>query len=144
MCSVSCAIRLRLTISYHLPQWEFQPFGLGYTIRKVHPKGSSRPDLYCTMLEGLSNRSTVAVSPYPAAWRVQIVDDETHKGFEYIRLVWSTTEMVWDLAWWGNSSDGNKVQLFGGNSSQLCQNWKLIPVDEVASPGTSTRTGALG
>lgn len=52
---------------------------------QVHPKGSSKPDLYCTMLEGLSNRSTVAVSPYPAAWRVQIVDDETYKGFEYIR-----------------------------------------------------------
>jgi len=37
------------------------------------------------MLEGLGNRSVVAVSPYPVAWRIQVVDDEQYKGFEYIR-----------------------------------------------------------
>ncbi|KAF9648154.1 hypothetical protein BDM02DRAFT_3261202 [Thelephora ganbajun] len=128
---------------YRAEKWDFQPFRPGYTIRKVYPKGSSKPDLYCAMLEGLGNRSSVAVSPYPAAWKIQIVDEEKCRGFEYIRVVWSTTEMVWDLAWWGNSSDGNKVQVFAGNSTQPCQNWKLIPIDDKANTirwtGTATR-----
>ena len=29
----------------------------------------------------------VGVSPYPVAWRVEVVDDEKHRGFEYIRSV---------------------------------------------------------
>ena len=28
---------------------------------------------------------TLIVTPYPAAWRIDVVDDDKHRGFEYIR-----------------------------------------------------------
>ena len=28
----------------------------------------------------------IIVAPYPVAWRVELVDDDRHRGFEYIRL----------------------------------------------------------
>ena len=31
------------------------------------------------------NYSTISVAPYPVAWRVEIVDDIKHRGFEYVR-----------------------------------------------------------
>ena len=31
------------------------------------------------------NGNILYVSAYPAAWRVQVVDDEKYRGFEYVR-----------------------------------------------------------
>ena len=39
-------------------------------------------------------RSAVSVSPYPVAWRLEIVDDVKHHGFEYVRLGLDVTQHV--------------------------------------------------
>ena len=33
----------------------------------------------------LGNGSPLSVSAYPTAWRVKVVDDAIHRGFEYFR-----------------------------------------------------------
>jgi len=38
-------------------------------------------------MEGINNNTPIFVAPYPAAWRVEVVKDDKHRGFEYIRLV---------------------------------------------------------
>ena len=35
---------------------------------------------------GLENRSPLSVSAYPVAWRIEVVNDAVHRGFEYVRL----------------------------------------------------------
>ena len=34
---------------------------------------------------GLENGSPLSVSGYPVAWRVEVVNDDIHRGFEYVR-----------------------------------------------------------
>ena len=36
-------------------------------------------------MAGLGNGSPISVTGYPAAWRVEVVDDDLHLGFEYVR-----------------------------------------------------------
>jgi len=38
-------------------------------------------------MEGLDQSAPIFVAPYPIAWRVEVVEDDKHRGFEYIRLV---------------------------------------------------------
>ena len=83
-------------------QWEIQELGAGCTVQRVslsiyfdHPLTASeqpqtqvepgKPEQFCTALEGIENHKTLRVSAYPAAWRVKIVDDDNHRGFEYVR-----------------------------------------------------------
>ena len=34
---------------------------------------------------GLTDGCTLSVSAYPVAWRMEVVDDDVHRGFEYVR-----------------------------------------------------------
>ncbi|KAF9648162.1 hypothetical protein BDM02DRAFT_3115768, partial [Thelephora ganbajun] len=43
------------------------------------------PEQFCTLLDQIKGGSPLSVAIYPVAWRVEIVDDEKHRGFEYIR-----------------------------------------------------------
>jgi len=36
-------------------------------------------------LKGTSTGTTLRVTPYPVAWNIKIVDDDDHRGFEYVR-----------------------------------------------------------
>jgi len=38
-------------------------------------------------MDGTNNGNPVYVAAYPIAWRVEVVDEGKHRGFEYIRLV---------------------------------------------------------
>ncbi|KAF9648166.1 hypothetical protein BDM02DRAFT_3129246 [Thelephora ganbajun] len=107
--------------------WDFQPLGPGYSIRKVEPKDSSKPDRYCTVLEGLGEGSAIAVSPYPTAWRIETVRNGT------IRIFWSTTKMVWDPAPWREGENERKVQLFPSRNTGTGQDWWLTPARENAT-----------
>lgn len=69
-------------------------------------------------MEGFNDGTPIHVSVYPAAWRIEVVDNEPHRGFEYVRLsrtrrystylivlltqsgsiCWGTTKRAWDLA----------------------------------------------
>ena len=37
-------------------------------------------------MTGLTNGHNLYVSAYSAAWRIEVVDDDIHRGFEYVRL----------------------------------------------------------
>jgi len=43
-----------------------------------------KPDQFCTLMD-VTTHSALSVAPYPVAWRVEIVDDIKHRGFEYVR-----------------------------------------------------------
>ena len=45
-----------------------------------------RPEQFCAAMVGLSGNCPLCVSAYPGAWKIEVVDDEIHRGFEYIRL----------------------------------------------------------
>ena len=36
-------------------------------------------------MEGLSNGTPLFVAAYPVAWRIEVVNDDRHRGFEYAR-----------------------------------------------------------
>ena len=36
-------------------------------------------------MEGLGDGSLLRVAAYPVAWRIEVVNDDDHRGFEYIR-----------------------------------------------------------
>jgi len=65
-------------------------------------------------MAGLANGSPLSVSAYPTAWRVEVVDDDVHRGFEYVRsehnvirrtdsltlhvrFYWGTTKITWNI-----------------------------------------------
>ena len=44
------------------------------------------------MSMGNLDDAPVSVAPYPVAWRVEVVDDDNHRGFEYVRLGLGVTQ----------------------------------------------------
>ena len=43
------------------------------------------PEQFCTPMNGISDGAKLRVAAYPAAWRAEIVNDDNHRGFEYVR-----------------------------------------------------------
>jgi hypothetical protein len=37
-------------------------------------------------MKGITNGTQLLVSAYPVAWRIEVVNDDLHRGFELIRL----------------------------------------------------------
>ena len=79
-------------------------------------------------MNGISPGTALRVAAYPVAWRVETVDDEDHRGFEYVRsgsvfpndyqsgsltlhfsFYWATGNIVWDLII-GDKSNGVPVR----------------------------------
>ena len=56
------------------------------------------PEQFCTALEGIQDRTTLRVSAYPAAWRVEIVDNANHRGFGYVRSGYTLHDVLEFLA----------------------------------------------
>jgi hypothetical protein len=71
----------------------------------------------------MEDRCPVSVTTYPTAWRVEVINDDPHRGFEYvhfpldiprslpalrIRIYWGTTWRALDIEW-GSREDGAKV-----------------------------------
>ncbi|KAF9649757.1 hypothetical protein BDM02DRAFT_3260142 [Thelephora ganbajun] len=108
-------------------KWEIKPLGAGYSVQRVEP---GKPEQFCVPLHGLGDGAhpSLGVTPYPMAWRLAIVEDEEHRGFEYIRLYWETTNRVWDLKD-RSDKDGTRVQICeGAPPDHTWRIWKLIPV----------------
>ena len=38
-------------------------------------------------MQGLGINTTLYVTPYPSAWRIQLADNDIYRGFEYVRWV---------------------------------------------------------
>jgi len=36
-------------------------------------------------MEGINDGTPIHVSAYPAAWRIEVVTEGVHRGFEYVR-----------------------------------------------------------
>jgi len=107
--------------------WEIKPLGAGYMIRRVEPE---KPEQFCAPMVGLQDGCAISVSAYPAAWRVEIVNDDIHRGFEYVRLYWGTTTMIWDISGEKKASDTPKVQLWKESKNPNgWWIWKLIPAE---------------
>jgi len=89
------------------------------------------------------------------AWRLAIADDEQHRGFEYVRFFWETTNFVWDLCR-GSNKDGTEVILFADEPPTEAPDglptefatwrvWKLIPMKvEGASTPSQLLSEILG
>ena len=96
-------VRPSLSSSVRVPdaqKWEIKPLGIGYTIQRVNlttqPDPFSyverceqvepgKPEQFFAPREGLDNGAPLIVTGYPVAWRVEVVDDEIHRGYEYVR-----------------------------------------------------------
>ncbi|KAF9648155.1 hypothetical protein BDM02DRAFT_2340785 [Thelephora ganbajun] len=76
--------------------WEIKPLGGGYTVQRVE---HGKPEQFCAPMAGLENKCAISVAAYPVAWRVEIVNDGLHRGFEYVRIYWGTTKRLWDVPW---------------------------------------------
>jgi len=109
--------------------WEFQVSGSGYKIKKVDP---GKPDQFCNALGGLffGFGSAVSATAFPAAWRVEIVNDIQYQGFGYVRIYWGSTNKALDLNWWGSSKDGTTVRLWEHIACDPWRIWKLIPIQD--------------
>ena len=44
-----------------------------------------KPEQFCAPIVGLENGSLLSVAAFPVAWRVEVVNDDIHRGFEYVR-----------------------------------------------------------
>ena len=42
----------------------------------------------------LGNDCPLAVATYPVAWRVEVVNDDVHRGYEYIRSEHNVTRPI--------------------------------------------------
>jgi len=60
------------------------------------------------------------------AWRVEIVDNDEHRGFEYVRFYWGTRKIAWDLAA-ACRDNGAPVQTYPEALNHTWQMWRLVP-----------------
>jgi len=47
-------------------------------------------------MAGVDNGRPLSVSAYPVAWRIEIVNDNIHRGFEYVRSEHEVTSPLLD------------------------------------------------
>jgi hypothetical protein len=100
-------------------KWEIKPLGAGYTIQNM------QTGTYISV-NALGDGVLVFAGHFPAAWQLVTVkvDDE---NAEMIEVHWPHTEYMFDLASFGSSAPGTKVQLKKNKLSPTehrCRLWK--------------------
>ncbi|KAI0738176.1 ricin B lectin domain-containing protein [Daedaleopsis nitida] len=111
-------------------QWEFIPTGHGYIIRCVR-RSKEGHALYLTTAGGLRDGEEIVASTFPVTWNVEQTEDG-------IRISWPNSEYVFDLADWGNSAPGTKIQLATRKSSEACQHWHYTRCAPASDPEPQT------
>jgi len=104
--------------------WKIERLGGGYAVWRFGPGG---PSQFCNPMQGLNIETSLFVTAYPAAWRIERADDGVFRGFEYVRFHWGPTEKTWDL-WAGRKENGAPVKFYN-LASHAWQVWRLIPVE---------------
>jgi len=106
--------------------WEIQLLGAGYSVKRVEP---GKPDQFCMVMDKVE-LAALSVAAYPVAWRVEIVDNVKHRGFEYVRFCWGITDWSWAVSY-GSKENGAPVVTWthADRESQTGLMWKLIPVE---------------
>ncbi|KAG2051019.1 hypothetical protein BDR06DRAFT_1010768 [Suillus hirtellus] len=115
-----------------IQKWDIAPSGAGYTIRNMQT-GTH------LSVKGLSRNTAVFAGHFPAAWQIidVKVDDESS---ELVEIRWPHTEYMFDLADWGNSAPGTKVQLMDTKLNAVqhrCRLWKPILMQHTLYSGLS-------
>jgi hypothetical protein len=93
-----------------IQKWEIAPLGAGHTIRNL------QTGAYLSM-KGLHDKAAIFAGHFPVAWQLITVkiDDE---NAEMIEIRWPHTKWIFDLADYGCSAPGTKVQLKDGTQPQ--------------------------
>ena len=79
-------------------------------------------------MEGITDGTPLFIGAYPVAWRFEVVVDDKHRSFEYVRselyvaqriqavyshvyhsIFWGNTKSAWDLHF-GQEENGTKVR----------------------------------
>lgn len=110
-------------------KWEIAPLGAGHTIRNL------QTGAYLSV-KGLDDGVAVFAGHFPAAWQLITVkvDDESA---EMIEIRWPHTGYMFDLADYGCSAPGTKVQLKNSQLNPLnptqhrCRLWKPIFIQHI-------------
>ncbi|KAI0795856.1 hypothetical protein C8Q75DRAFT_744126 [Abortiporus biennis] len=121
--------------------WRFEPCGGGFMIRSLFQDGANaRKALYLTVEESLCEGTPLIVSEFPTTWKVEWIQGPENGGI--VRIFWPSGNYVFDLAGWGSSEPGTKVQLMKLKDNEDCQSWNLIPaqISCVEETGISERT----
>ncbi|KAF9648163.1 hypothetical protein BDM02DRAFT_3115784 [Thelephora ganbajun] len=109
--------------------WEIKQLGAGYMVQRAEP---GEPEQFCTLMDQIKDvkdGSPLSVAAYPVAWRVEIVDDDKHRGFEYVRLCWGATRWSWAVSHWSKDNGAQVVSWTEGDHVSVpLLMWKLIPV----------------
>ena len=98
-----------------------------HSLRAVKQVEPGKPEQFCSMVKKLGE-GPLAVSAYPVAWRIEVVDEGIHRGFEYVRselhvilrdygdsptqnnrVYWGTTGWSWNVDS-GVKENGTKVE----------------------------------
>ncbi|KAF9777281.1 hypothetical protein BJ322DRAFT_1222315 [Thelephora terrestris] len=115
--------------------WEIKRLGAGYTVQKVSPSPNSthRPPSITlrsaksvepenlsnsSPTEGIGSGAPLYASPYPVAWRVELMDEGIHSGFEYVRSESNLTgctgvSLTLYVSFTGGQEDSNLGFTFG-------------------------------
>jgi len=119
-----------------------------------------RPEQYCSPAEGVGHGTPLYVSSYPVAWRVELMEDEIHRGYEYVRFYWGPKKTrAWDLHL-GQRDNGTCVRRYSpipmyhiqpfacqvhiiDELPDLWQTWKFIPVNAGATFTPSQSQSAM-
>ena len=62
---------------------------------------------------GLTNNSPLSVSAYPTIWRIEMVNDDIHRGWEYVRSEHAFARRT------GTFADAAYQLLFGNHEDHL-------------------------
>jgi len=103
--------------------WEIISLGVGYAVKMVE-----QPDRFCNPMNGVNDGTLLFVTNYPAAWRIEMANNEIYRGLEYVRFYWGPTKKTWDLANVPTSEPNGLKVKFYNESGRSWQTWRLIPV----------------
>ncbi|KAG2128588.1 hypothetical protein DEU56DRAFT_508231 [Suillus clintonianus] len=117
-------------------KWEIASLGSGYTIRNI------QTGTYLSV-KGLHRSVAVFAGHFPTAWQITTVKADA-ENTEMIEIRWPHTAFIFDLANYGSSAPGTKVQLMDTKISATehrCRLWKPVFLQHTHHSGMLERTG---
>ena len=70
-------------------------------------------------MEGIAGDAAITVAIYPLAWRIEVVNDNIHRGFEYVRSGQTLLDAV------KRFTDTARQHLLGNHGLGLESNWGI-------------------
>ncbi|KAG1815134.1 uncharacterized protein BJ212DRAFT_1359717 [Suillus subaureus] len=117
-------------------KWEIAPLGAGHTIRNMRTGAH-------LSVKGLHRNAAIFAGSFPVAWELRTVKVD-HENAEMIEIRWPHTQHTFDLAGYGSSAPGTKVQLMDTHISPIdyrCRLWKPIFIQHILHSVLLERVG---